>query len=85
MSAPQLTWSFDGNYVVVTLVFPPLATPIVDPSGQIIEQQTVSKYILDFSNKTIYSLPNDVNEREYPQNFTNGHYQYIGWVNWEIP
>jgi hypothetical protein len=85
ISAPQLTWAPNGNYVVVTLIFPSPSTPIVDPSGQIIEQQTVSKYILDLPNKTIYSLPNDVNEREYPQSFTNGHYQYIGWVNWEIP
>jgi hypothetical protein len=71
--------------VVVTLVSPSLATPIVDPSGQIIEQRIVRKYILDFSNKIVYSLPNDVNERESPQNFTDGSYQYIGWVNWEIP
>jgi len=78
IAQPDPIWSFDGNSFVTTLVFLSDATPSVNSSGQIVQPRIIKKYILDLVNKVIYEIPENVNGNDES-------YEFLGWVNWEIP
>jgi len=67
-------WSFDGSYFIVALTF-------LSSKGENIYK----KYILDLANKTIYEMPESVNQGEFSTLYKDGRNDFLGWVNWEIP
>ena len=67
-------WSFDSAYFMVTLTF-------LSPKGE----NVYKKYILDLANKTIFEMPENVNQGEFSTLYKGGRNDFLGWVNWEIP
>jgi len=67
-------WSFDSAYFMVTLTF-------LSSKGE----NVYKKYILDLANKTIFEMPENVNQGEFSTLYKGRRNDFLGWVNWEIP
>lgn len=73
-------WSFDGNHLLIRLVYPDSL-----PIGDLPPHTHYLDLILDMTNQIIYTLP-DEKERllQYELLAPDGA-KIVDWVNWEIP
>ncbi|MBI3175178.1 MAG: hypothetical protein HYZ25_15735 [Chloroflexi bacterium] len=73
-------WSFDGNYLLITLSYQGTPTP----DG--ILSYTHRRLILDLPNKIIWEMPDDHTMQAYLKTSDKScSYGPFGWINWEIP
>lgn len=73
-------WSFDGNYLLITLSYQGTPTP----DG--ILSYTHRRLILDLPNKIIWEMPDDHTMQAYLKTSDKSFsYGPFGWINWEIP
>jgi hypothetical protein len=80
-SAYRPLWPFfDSSYFMATTTFVGAQMPGTSSYARIIK-----KYIIDVSNKVIYTLPENVNRSSFPDLYKEGRNDFLGWMNWGSP